>query len=179
MISRMGVSTPARSLSPDPARYRPTAGRPEQGRGEPEAFDEALGFIARRLRFSVTDLTEKERDLLDDYGRGASKDGEVRYRLKTLRALLAIAARSNRLEDRDALPELFRAEILRLAGAEHCLTTAFDVETATTGPADVAQREFEKAPSPGTWIIARDALMKQAAATRFAIDALLIWSAAT
>lgn len=158
--------------------YQQQSLRVAPGRTEPEQFDEGLAFFARRLRFSVADLDDRDRQLLADFGRGASRDGEVRYRMLTVRHLCAIAGRSNRSEDREALPELIRAEILRTARPQLCLRSTFDEETAAVGPADVAQRAFEKMPTTGTWVVVRDALMRQMAATRFALDAVLMWSAA-
>lgn len=159
--------------------YQLRSPRLAPGRTEPESFDEGLGLLARRLRFSVADLDDGDRQLLADFGRGASRDGEVRYRMLTVRHLCAIAGRSTRPEDRDALPELLRAEILRHAGPQLCVGTAFDEETAAVGPADVAQRAFERNPCEAAWVVCRDTLMKQHAATRMALDALLIWTAAS
>lgn len=158
--------------------YQQRSPSPVVGRREPEPFDNGLAFIARRLRLSVPDLDPHERQLLEDYGRGASVDGEVRYRMITLRALLAIASRSTRLEDREALPELMRGEIL--AADPHqvmAVPTAFDLEGSVTGPANEAQRHFELKPSRATWMICRDLLIRQHAATRFALDAVLMWAA--
>src|SRR5688572_3468436 len=154
--------------------YQRPSPSPVAGRREPEPFDEGLPFIARRLRLSVPGLDDYERELLTNFGRGASVDGEVRYRMVTLRALLAIASCSTKLEDREALPELFRAEILAKdpcrAGS---VPDAFDLETSVTGPANEAQRAFERNPSRSTWQVCRDALLRQAAATRRALDAVL------
>ena len=92
-------------------QYQPIAAGWEVGRTDPASFDLQIGQIARRLRVSVPMLDERERQLLDDYARGASLHGEPRFRLITFRSLLAIARRSRRVEDRDAIPELIRAEI--------------------------------------------------------------------
>ena len=158
--------------------YQQRSPRVAPGRTEPEQFDEGLAFLARRLRFSVAKLSDHESDLLSDYGRGASVDGEVRYRLRTFRALCEIAGRSNRPEDREALPELVRAEILRHARVQVCLRSAIDEGTAAVGPALVAQRAFERNPCKAAWSALRDALLRQHAATRLALDAVLIWTAA-
>lgn len=159
------------------ASYRAPVTSPVVGRRDPEPFDKALAMIARRLRLSVVDLDDHERRLLEDFGRGASVDGEIRYRMITLRALLTIASRSSRIEDREALPELMRAEILIAGDGHMSIATSFDLETSTTGPADVAQREFETKPSRATWILCRDALMRQLYATRLALDAVMLFTA--
>lgn len=157
--------------------YQQTASRLAPGRTDAERFDDGLAFIARRLRFSVQRLDARDRQLLDDFGRGASRDGEVRYRMVTLRALCAIAGRSTRADDREALPELIRAEVLRYVDAPVSIAAAFDVETSVTGPTDVEQRVFERVKDRASWIRCRDALLRQLAATRYALDAVLMWSA--
>lgn len=140
-------------------------------RTEPASFDLQLGHIARRLRFSVPNLDGREMRLLDEYGRGASLHGEGRYRLITFRSLLAIARRSRKPEDRDALAELVRGEIHR-GTAPTSIELAFDAETGSTGPTDVEQRAYEHNPTPITWARCKAALEKQLAATRAALDAV-------
>lgn len=154
----------------------PLAGGRTFREGQPalvdDAFHHELRFIARRLLFSVPRLEVAERDLLYDLGRT-----EVRYPMKTLRALLAIASRSLRLEDQEAIPELMRAEILRQSAPSLCVRAAFDIEAPVTGPANEAQRAFELQPDRTTWERCRDALQRQLAATRHALDAVLTWRA--
>lgn len=146
---------------------------PARTNGEP-SFDEKLARITRRLRYSVTNLAADEQQLLDDYGRGASRSGEARYRLVTFRRLIAIARRSRRPEDREALPELIRDEIAE-GGAPLDVEVAFDRETPAPGAADVAQRAFEQDPNPITRERCLEALDKQLATTRDARDAVLHW----
>lgn len=143
-----------------------------------DSFDQRLGFIARRLRFSVPHLSERETDLIEAYGRGASRDGEARYRMVTFRSLCAIARRSRRCEDREALAELIREEV-RDGAAPTSVEVAYDAETACTGPADVEQRAFEREKNPITHARCVDALTRQLATTRVALDATLAWKPTT
>lgn len=155
--------------------YRQPSAAPASARTEPALdFDGRLATFARGLRLSVNDLTEQESELLTDYGRGASRDGEVRYRLRTFKALIGIARRSSRPEQREALAEIIRAELLADV-ASPSIATAFDAETPAPGQADVRQREFERNPNPTTWAACRDALMHQLAVTRRALDAVIAW----
>lgn len=159
------------------AEYRNAPDRLAQSRtqpAEPSTFDRELALWVRRLRFSVPDLNEYELGLLEDYGRGASVDGEVRYRLLTFKALMAIASRSPRVEDRDGLPAIVRAEIERNRPALD-IATAFDLETPAPGAADVEQRAFERDMNPITWARCKQALARQLATTRAAYDAVIGW----
>lgn len=151
------------------AAYQRTAFESAAPRRDADSFDRDLGTIARRLRLSVHDLTDDERQLLEEYGRGASRDGEPRYRLITFRRLCAIARRSRRAEDRDALAELVHREVTDGVDPS-TVEVVFDQETASTGPTDVAQRAFEHEPNPITQARCREALERQLATTRAALD---------
>lgn len=161
--------------------YPPTAERlasPRRQSGQrdipgPTSFLEDVALLARRLRLSVPDLNDRERELLHDFARAAGDDAEVRYRLVTVRAFCAIAGRSTRPEDREQLPELIRAEILRDSSEQVDVAAAFDVETSVTGPADVAQRQFERDPNPTTWRRCVDTLRQQLTATHQALCSVL------
>jgi hypothetical protein len=157
------------------ATYRAPATDAAGSRTEAGPFDKAIARFAVELRLERgPDLNDYERNLLEDFGRGASVSGEIRYRMKTLRSLISIASRSRRVELRDALPELLRAEILRNAPAVS-IEKAFDVETPAPGQADPAQRAFERDPNPITHQRCKEALERQLAATRQALDAVLAW----
>jgi predicted nucleic acid-binding protein len=153
------------------AQYPKMAAGGEVARTDAGSFDLQLAYVARRLLLSVSGLDERERQLLNDYARGASLHGEPRFRLITFRSLLAIARRSRRTEDREAIAELVRAEINRGAPPSS-IELAFDGETGATGPCDVEQRAFEHSPNPITWARCKAALEKQLAATRAALDAV-------
>lgn len=155
---------------PHSAAYQRPAGRSVSA---PQSFDCGLAGLAKRLRLSVPNLTEYERHTIEEFARGASVDGEIRYRQRTFKALMALAARSRNIADRDALPELVRAEILANVASHVCVEEAFDRETAVTGPADVEQRAFERNPNPITWARCTDALKRQMAATETALASVL------
>lgn len=160
-------------MQPTPsAAYRRRASRSVTANAHRSPFDIGLANFAIRLRESVPNQTAYEHGLLEEFARGASAVGEIRYRQTTLKALIAIAARSKCPADRDALPELIRAEILA-AGPPLCVATAFDSETAATGPADVEQRAFEQNPNPITKARVVTALRQQIAASLTALTAVL------
>lgn len=107
-----------------------------------EAFLATLQFIARRLLFSVLGLTDDERQFLHDVARS-----EHRYRMIALQRLMAIAARSVKPEDREALAEVVRAWCLAGVPAVTDIRLAGDLETRAQGEHDVAWRAFEVSPS--------------------------------
>lgn len=146
--------------------YRGSAAAPVSTRKSAEAFADEVRFIARRLLFSVQDLTSDERDWLSDLARD-----EVRYPMVTVRRLCAVSRRSRTVEDREAFAELIRAESTPVDGAPS-LPLAFDLETAAPGPADVAQRAYERAPCPSTFARCRETLLRQLVSTRDALNAL-------
>lgn len=166
MISRTGVSTRKESVPVGAGMYR----RPDPAAAIAPAadpFEAGLRAIARRLQQSVPDLTAREREWLHDLARE-----ECRYPMPTVRKLNRVSRRSMNAEDREAFAELIRAD--SLPPAPTCVRTAFDLETAATGPADVEQRRLEQEPRDhATWTRCRDALTRQLAATRRALDAVL------
>lgn len=132
-----------------------------------DPFEAGQRAIARRLLKSVPDLTPRERDFLYDLARE-----EVRYPMPTVRKICRISRRSANAADREAFAELIRGE--SLPQAEVNLREAFDHETAATGPADVAQREFERNPTcPTAWQRCKDALHQQVVRSRRALDVVL------
>jgi hypothetical protein len=151
--------------------YQHTAVRLAATRMSPEVpredFADTLGGIARRLRLSVPDLDHDERALLDEYGRE-----EGRYPMKTLQRLIAIARRSRKAEDRHALAEAIRARSLT-QGDVRDVPVVFDEETEANGLFNVAQREFERRPSPSTKARCVELGTRQLEATRESIDAVL------
>lgn len=131
------------------------------------AFEEQLQSLAQRLLSSVLGLTTADKQFLRDLARD-----EARYPMRTLRRLIGLAAMSVRPEDREALAELVRAEILAQTQSAFCLATAFDHETEANGAADVAQRAYERERTRSTWEWCLSTLTRQMAATRQAIDAV-------
>jgi hypothetical protein len=154
------------------AAYQRPARGPVPARTKTDRFDHQIGFIARRFKFSVRNLSDAETQLLDDYARGASYNGEARHRLITFRRLCAIARRSRSPEDREALAELVRAECID--GVEPTpFEIAFDLETPVPGATDDAQRQFERNPTPISWRRCLDSLKRQETVTkiaRFAVE---------
>lgn len=107
-------------------------------RKNPESFEAGLALVARRLLFSAVGLSDGDRQFLHDVTRS-----EARFPMRALQRLVAISRRSVQPDDREALPELIRREIL---GDESAMTVAaaFDFETSAQGEADMAQRRYER-----------------------------------
>jgi len=141
-------------------------------RSEADSFDYRLGQIAHQLRISLSDLDPAEKRLLEDYGRGASANGEARYRMVTFRRLCAIARRSRKPEVREALAELIRDEVFD-GVAPTCQEVAFDQEAPVTGQCDVAQRQYELHPTPITRARCVEWLKRQIAVSRAALEAVI------
>lgn len=116
--------------------------------------------LARELHATVP-RDDSDSAFLQDIARG-------RYQMVAMQRLIEIAARSPRPEHHEILSEIVRPR----SAASPCVSTAFGAETESTGPADVAQREYELAPCKSTWQRARQALIRQLASTRMALDAL-------
>lgn len=133
----------------------------------PDTFEAGLRAIARHLRDSVADLTERETAFLYDLARE-----EVRYPMPTVRKLCALSRRSRNPRVREAFAELIRQESLAL-DADLSVTVGFDLETRATGPADVAQRQFERDRNPITYARAKAALQEQVASSELALLALV------
>jgi len=130
------------------------------------AFEAGLRAVARQLAASVPDLSEREREWLSDMARD-----EVRYHMVTVQRLCAAARRSTDLTAREAFAELIRATSMP-AKQTLPVPVAFDLETPAPGVADVAQRAYERDPNPSTLTRCRQALARQLAVTRIALDAL-------
>lgn len=127
----------------------------------------ALQRLARALYFSAgPNISPRNREFLQDFARG-----EARYQLVALQRLIMCARASCKPEDREALAEIIRAELLADEPTK-CVATAFDYETTANGEANNAQRQFERTRCRSSWERARDALMQQYAATRASLDAL-------
>jgi hypothetical protein len=126
------------------------------------AFCEDVQAFARELHAHATD---DDKVFLQDVARG-------RYPMVALQRLMAIAARSEKLEHREFLAEVVRREC-GAAVAGHCIAAAFDWETEANGEANNAQRKFERAPCRSTAEMVRAALMRQLSTTRTALDAVL------
>jgi hypothetical protein len=128
------------------------------------AFVSDMHAFARELHASAP-RDEADSAFLQDVARG-------RYPMVALQRLMAIAARSEKLEHREFLAEVVRREC-GAAVAGHCIAAAFDWETEANGEANNAQRKFERAPCRSTAEMVRAALMRQLSTTRTALDAVL------
>lgn len=126
-----------------------------------------LQRLARSLYFSAPNVTARNREFLQDFARG-----EGRYQLVALQRLIMCARASTKLEDREALAEIIRAELLADAPAS-CVVSSFDAETIANGDANIAQRQYERTRCRAAWERCRDALIAQAVATRVALDAVM------
>jgi hypothetical protein len=153
-------------MSSGAAVYRPSETTPAVA---PDSFDARLREIARELRSSISDLSERETEFLYDLARE-----ESRYPMPTVRKLCALSRRSRNPKAREAFAELIR-EYSIPADADAAVTATFDLETRATGPADVAQRQFERDKNPITYARVKDALELQVAVSQLALAAVLRW----
>lgn len=137
----------------------------------PDPFEEGLRKIARALRESVAELSPRETEFLYDLARD-----ERRYPMPTVRKLCGLSRRSRNPLHREALAELIRLESTAMEG-DVAITAAFDIETPSTGPADIAQRHFERDRNPITYARVKAALEHQIAATQVALLSVVRWGA--
>lgn len=137
----------------------------------PDPFDDRLREIAKDLRGpgGVADLTDRERDFLYDLARE-----ETRYPMPTVRKLAALSRRARSPMVREAFAELIREYSLP-ANAVPSVTAAYDHETRATGPADIAQRAFERDRNPITYARAKEALQHQLETTQLALVTTVRW----
>ena len=137
----------------------------------PDPFDVKLRVLAQDLRGpgGVVDLSDRERDFLYDLARE-----ETRYPMPTVRKLCALSRRARNPLVREAFAELIR-EYSVPANADPSVTAAYDHETRSTGPADIAQRAFERDRNPITYARAKEALELQLAATQLALATTVRW----
>jgi hypothetical protein len=97
------------------------------------------------------------------------KDGaEGRHKHATMQRVMRLAALSDKPEHHEMLSELVRPTVRTPA-----IATAFLLETASNGDANNAQMRYAHAPCKSAWLACRDALMRQMATTRSALDAVL------
>jgi hypothetical protein len=132
-------------------------------------FEKGMRTIARLLRGSVPSIGARDTDFLYDLARE-----EVRYPMPTVRKICALSRRSTNTMAHGAFAELIRRECTPDDAAPG-VTIAFDLETRKTGPADVAQRDFEKNRNPITYARAKAALTEQSEAAQHALLALVRW----
>lgn len=137
----------------------------------PDPFDHRLRAIAKDLRGpgGVSDLTDRERDFLYDLARE-----ETRYPMPTVRKLCALSRRARNPMVREAFAELIR-ECSLPGNVDPSVTAAFDHETRATGPADIAQRNFERARNPITYARCKEALELQVATSQLALATVVRW----
>ena len=149
-------------------RYQQSAARLAPCRSRTDDFSKGLAFVARRLLFAASALSQGERQLLHDLARA-----ESRYAFKTLQSLINIAPRCQKVEDQEALPEFIRGKIAEHRQASVDPFTAFAVETEAQGLSDIAQYKYARRPNAITKAEVIEALRRQEAATRLSIDTLL------
>lgn len=135
----------------------------------PDSFEDGLRRIARALRESIPDLTDRETDFLYDLARE-----ESRYPMPTVRKLCALSRRSRNARVREAFAELIRVHSIALE-SDAGVTFTFDLEMRATGPADIAQRQFERDKNPITYARVKAALEEQVATSQLALLAVLRW----
>jgi hypothetical protein len=172
-----GPGVTARSATPVSAQdHRVTypamaldAARARRAAGVTDDFQESLKAIARRLLFSAIGLGDGERDLLHDIIKG-------RYPMKTLQRMASIAARSVRIEDREALPEMIRGECHAGLQAIHDRHVAGEIETSAQGPHDLAWRAFEIHPTRVTRERATETAVAHIAGLHAQMGVLHLWS---
>lgn len=148
-----------------------TAARPHATRPEAPTsrnFEPLVKRIAHRLLASVPDLSDRDRQWLKDIARE-----ETRYQFVTLQRLCDVSRRSRRLEDREAFAALILSESTPADALP--IDRAFTLETPATGAADVEQRHFELEPTPITAGRCREALERQLATTKAALEAVRQW----
>ena len=131
-----------------------------------DSFADGIRTVARRLIFSCPDASTDDKQFLQDVARA-----EIRYPMKALERLTRISQQSRRPEHREALAELVREYSTPCLG-HVSVAAAFDEETRTNGDADMAQRFFEREPSPANRDRVLEALHAQAIATREAMTAV-------
>lgn len=103
-------------------------------------FERDVEHLARRLRLSVPGLTDGEVHHLKDVA-------DQRYRFVSLQRLMAIAARSTRPDDREALAEFVRRECLLGIDVIRDRAIVGRLEVVAQGPHDVAWNEYTLNPS--------------------------------
>lgn len=136
-----------------------------------DPFEAKLREIARQLRETIPNLTDRETEFLHDMARV-----ECRYPMPTVRKLCALSRRSRNPAVRAAFAELIRNECL-VASDDLSVTGMFGLEMRTTGPTDIAQRDFERDKNPITYAKVKAALEQQIASTELALLAVVRWGA--
>lgn len=127
---------------------------PQPRRIDVRAFAEQVRLIAGCLFLSTPRLSEPDRQFLKDLRRD-----EVRYPMKAVERLAAIAQTSTRPEHREAFAELIRKHSTPM-GEPMEVRMASDRETEAQGPCDVAVREFEQRPTLANKARAKDAIAR-------------------
>lgn len=153
-------------MSDDGREYRQSSASPAT---PPDSFEGAIRKVARGLRESIPDLSDRDKEFLYDMARE-----ETRYPMPTVRRLCALSRRSRDPIARDAFATLI-LELSVNGDEEAAVTRAFDLELRSTGPADIAQRAFEREKNPITYERVKAALEAQRATTDLALLAVVRW----
>lgn len=135
-----------------------------------QAFDDGVRQVAGKILFGAN-VSASDADFLHDVRRRDDK----RYEFKALRRLIGLSRQCRRREDREALAEFIRGQILGDDPESAMeISLVFDDETVATSGADPVQRALERHPNcRTTWERCRDALTRQLVATRRALDVVL------
>lgn len=120
-------------------------------------FFVSLQGFARELHGHAAD---EDKAFLQDVARG-------RYPMVALQRLIAIAARSPEPRHHEVLSEMVRPRV-----AAPSVVEASNVEALSTGPTDIAQWEFMRAPCRSTAQRLKDRLLHQIGASRHLYAAL-------
>lgn len=153
-------------MSQDDREYRQPGA---DSAARPDPFEGAIKRLARGLRESIPDLSDRDKEFLYDMARE-----ETRYPMPTVRRLCALSRRSKDPIARGAFAALV-FELCVNENEEAAVTKAFDLELRSTGPADIAQRAFELDRNPITYERCKAALKTQASATELALLNLVRW----
>jgi hypothetical protein len=100
-----------------------------------------LRTAARQLYFSAVGVDAADRQFLQDFARD-----EERYQLVALQRLVAIARCSVKPEDREAIAEIIRGELLDGVPAVQDVQFAGELEMKAQAEHDLAWRAFELSP---------------------------------
>ena len=135
----------------------------------PDPFETGMRAVAHALRDTVPDLSPSDKEFLYDLARE-----ETRYPMPTVRKLCALARRSRNPVAREAFATIVR-ELCFSDDNDVTVTRSFDLELRSTGPADIAQRQFEKDKNPVTYARVKAALEAQLSTTELALLAVVRW----
>lgn len=151
---------------PNAAEYQIPSADPA---ARPDSFEARLRKIARRLRETIADLTDRETAFLYDLARE-----EARYPMPTVQKLCGLSRRSRNPMARDAFAQLIRDYSVPVT-VDSGITAAFDLETPVPGRVDLLQRQFDRDRNPITYARVKAALEEQVAVSQLALESVKHW----